>query len=547
MKPFPEASQARPAASWIPPVLRPRFTWRYVACSLAISYVLYSFVTSRHLLAHPLPQYSGPHSVGAIDVEASAPSPRLVDPARFKATNENAFELRTVLFTLYYPASKGEKILQHHHDWIPKPVSVTAAGYAKFAHIGNFLTNALFTGAIKLLVGNIKIPAGIDLPLLDDKHVPLDTASSSSESSGILPGDDDEAEKILLSRVGHTTHQGYPVVVFSHGMASSRTDYTHYAGELASRGYVVAMLEHRDGSSPGTIIQEAGRPDETRLTFRMSEVESVEGHDLQEEDFKKAQLDFRQAEIEETVRVLQRINSGDGADVFAANPRREGAHLHDWADRLNTDGMIVAGHSYGATGAMQALKGGPSNELRPFRGAIILDPGKQSGRLNDDIDVPILVVHSNSWSKKRSMFYGRAHFDTVRDIVMANNMGDGEEKEDGGNQSHASWFMTSLGTSHPSVTDAPLLEPLLLSVTTGAKIDVHEALRQYVHISEDFLKFLADGKKRNLLAEPAEFPEYDPGRGFGAWKPGQGDDNSKRKGGEWADWRKYWQVHVAPA
>lgn len=536
MKPFPETPQGRPATSWVPPVLRPRLTWRYVACALSIGYVLYSFAASRHLLAYPLPQYSGPHAVGAIDIEASAASPRLVDPARFKATNKNAFELRTVLFTLYYPASKEQHIIKHHHDWIPKPVSVTAAGYAKFAHIDNFFTNALFTGAIKLLVGNIKIPAGVDLPLLGDKGVAFDSSSStSSKSSGVLPGDSDEAEKILLERTEHSTREAYPVVVFSHGMASSRTDYTHYAGELASRGYVVAMLEHRDGSSPGSIIQEAGRADETRLTFRMSEVESAEGHDLKEEDFKKAQLDFRQAEIEEAVRVLRRINGGDGADVFAANPRREGANLHDWAGRLDTGGMIVAGHSYGATGAMQALKGGP-NEQRPFRGAIILDPGKQSGRLNHDIDVPILVVHSNSWSKKRSMFYGRAHFDTVRDIVAGNN-----------DRGHASWFMTSLGTSHPSVTDAPLLEPLLLSVTTGAKIDVYEALRQYVHVSVDFLGFLADGVKRNLLAEPARFPEYEKSRGFGKWKPGQGDDDTKAKGGEWTDWRKYWQLHVSAA
>lgn len=537
MKPFPEASQGRKATSWVPPVLRPRFTWRYVASALAIGYVLYSFVASRHLLAHPLPQYSGPHAVGAIDIEASAASPRLVDPARFKATNENAFELRTVLFTLYYPASKGQHVIQHHHDWISKPISVTAAGYAKFAHIGNFFTNALFTGAIKLLVGNIKIPAGVDLPLLGDNGVTLDSSSSSasSESPGILPGDGDEAEKILLERTGHTTQEGYPVIVFSHGDASSRTDYTHYAGELASRGYVVALLEHRDGSSPGSIIQEAGRADETRLTFQTSEVESAEGHTLERDDFKKAQLDFRQAEIEEAVRVLRRINGGDGADVFAANPRREGASLHDWAGRLDTDGMIVAGHSFGATGALQALKGGPSEE-RPFRGAIVMDPGKQSGRLNDDIDVPILMVHSNSWSKKRSMFYGRAHFDTVRDIVAGNN-----------ERGHASWFLTSLGTSHPSVTDAPLLEPFLLSVTTGAEIDVYEAHRQYVHVSVDFLGFLTDGAKRNLLAEPAEFPEYEKSRGFGQSKPGQGDDDSKEKGGEWADWRKYWQMHVSAA
>ncbi|CAJ2511367.1 Uu.00g069920.m01.CDS01 [Anthostomella pinea] len=519
MRPFPEAPHAVGSSMRrrIPPVFRPRLTWRYAACSFATIYVLYCFVFSLPLFANPLPKYSGTYAVGAIDIETPVSSPRVVDTARFKDTKENAFELQTVLFTLYYPAGKAVRHKPQHH-WIPKPVSVTAEGYAKFAHISNFVTNAIFSGAIRGLVGGIRIPAKVDAPLAEPAHpvVPVSEMSHPKQHT----------EKVMAAE-----KHGYPVVVFSHGMASSRTDYTHYAGELASRGYVVALLEHRDGSCPGSVIQRVGELDQTKLTFRMSEVESANGKELEVDDFKKAQLDFREAEIEETVRVLKLINSGKGDDVFEQNSRNEGAELAAWAGRFNTDEMIVAGHSYGATGALQALKGGP-NEERPFRGAIILDPGKQSGRLNEDVNVPVLVVHSNSWSSKRSIFYGRAHFDVVRGLVEDNN-----------ERGNPSWFITSLGTSHPSVTDAPLLEPLLLSWTTGAKIDVYEGLRQYVHVSEDFLRFLEGGEKRNLLAEKAEFLEYDQGKGFGMWNPGQ-DDNEKQ-GGLWWDWRKYWQVHVS--
>ncbi|KAI1412354.1 PAF acetylhydrolase [Hypoxylon sp. FL1857] len=524
MRPFPEAStlgKADPSAPRVPPAIRPRLTWRYVVCSLIATYIVYCYIFSKPLFARPLPEYSGPYPVGAVDIETPLTPPRVIDTARFKDSKEKAFEVETVLFTLYYPAAPNTTSDKPKHHWVPKPVSVTAEGYAKFAHINNFVVNKLMTRAVDGLVGSIEIPAQVDVPLADlAEAVVLDPDTRD---------DDKEVEKVIQIVKG-----GHPVIIFSHGMASSRTDYTHYAGELASRGYVVALLEHRDGSCPGSVVMRNGAPPKTRLTFDVRDVEAATGRDLTVDEFKRAQLDFREAEIEEAVRVLRLINEGRGEEIAKQNARGEGhgADLKTWKGRLNTDDMVVAGHSYGATGAMQALRGGPS-AARPFKGAIILDPGKQSGRLNDDIRVPVLVVHSNSWSSSRSVFYGRAHFDTVRDIVENNVL-----------RGMPSWFATSLGTSHPSVTDAPLLEPLLLSWTTGARIDVYEGLRQYVHVAEDFLWFLATGEKRSLLREKAEFPEYDEGSGFGVWKPGQGENETA--GGLWWDWRRYWQVHVSP-
>ncbi|KAI0485514.1 PAF acetylhydrolase [Xylaria cf. heliscus] len=522
MRPFPEAQYAGGGLSLsmrrrIPSVLRPRLTWRYVLSVIVVFYVLYCYLFSLPLFASPLPMYSGPYPVGSVDIESPMSPPRVVDTTRFKSTQQNAFELQTVLFTLYYPAAHGRSLHRRHH-WISKPIWVTAKGYAKFARISNFLTDAVFTGALRTIAGGIKIPAKVDTPL--------------AELAPPVASHPDSRQSQELEKVASIETYGHPIVVFSHGMASSRTDYTHYAGELASRGFIVAMLEHRDGSCPGSIIKREGEPDEVRLTFKRSEVETVDGEELEADDFNRVQLNFREAEIEEVVRVLRQINNGEGAEIFKQNPRKEGKELDEWTGRLNIDEMIMAGHSFGATGALQALKGGPTKE-RPFIGAIVLDPGKQSGRLNHDVRVPLLVVHSNSWSSKYSIFYGRAHFDVVRNLVEENNK-----------RGNPSWFMTSLGTSHPSVTDAPILEPTLLSWTTGAKIDVYEGLRQYIHLSEDFLWFLKQGEKRNLLAEKAEFPEYDAGKGFGIWQPGQGDN--EKEGGRWWDWRKYWQVHVSP-
>ncbi|KAI1454786.1 PAF acetylhydrolase [Annulohypoxylon moriforme] len=495
---------------------RRRLSWRYAICSLIAGYIVYCYAFSLPLFAHLLPKYSGPYPVGAVDVEIPLASPRVVDTARLKGTKEKAFEIETVLFTIYYPAAQNAISQKPKHYWIEKPISATTDGYAKFAHISNFVVNKLLTGAVSALVGDVRIPAQVDVPLAD-------LAATVTE----VPETRDNIQEV--KKVIQIAEGGHPVIIFSHGMSSSRTSYTHYAGELASRGYVVVTLEHRDGSCPGSIIMKNGEPDKTKLLFDVSEVESTSGKGFTIPEFKRAQLDFREAEIEEAVRVLKLINDGQGDEVFKENSRGEGEDFTNWKGRLNTNDMVVAGHSYGATGAMQVLRGGPS-AARPFKGAVILDPGKHSGRLNDDIRVPVLVVHSNSWSSSVSLFYGRPHFDSVRDIVENNVL-----------RGMPSWFATSLGTSHPSVTDAPLLEPLLLSWTTGAKIDVYEGLRQYVHVSEDFLWFLGTGEKRGLLKEKAEFPEYDEGKGFGVWKPGQG-----RGDGETEGWRKFWQVHVSP-
>lgn len=122
------------------------------------------------------------------------------------------------------------------------------------------------------------------------------------------------------------------------------------------------------------------------------------------------------------------------------------------------------------------------------------------------------------------MFYGRPHFDTVRDLVA-----------DVLNRTGAAWFLTSLGTSHPSVSDAPLIEPLLLSWTTGAKLDVKQALKEYVQVSDEFIKFSRTKKVEGMLAEEVTHEEYDK------WVS---DERKKTYPKELA---RLWEIHVSPA
>lgn len=93
----------------------------------------------------------------------------------------------------------------------------------------------------------------------------------------------------------------------------------------------------------------------------------------------------------------------------------------------------------------------------------------------------------------------------------------------------------TVGTSHPSVTDAPLIEPLLLNWATGSSIDAHEGVRQYVKVSEMFLQYQMSGVKKGILSECVTHPEYNLPEG-----------GSFEKGKPSNDMWKYWQIHAAP-
>jgi platelet-activating factor acetylhydrolase len=167
---------------------------------------------------------------------------------------------------------------------------------------------------------------------------------------------------------------------------------------------------------------------------------------------------------------------------------------------------------------MQALKSAGSKAM-PINGGIALDPGKGSGPLNKDIDVPILVMQSDEWSEKQVGFYGQGwHFNVVKGII--------ENVKEG-------WFMTLMGTAHPSCTDAPLIVPWIMKLVTGTTLSSKVALHEYIDTSVAFLEYLRTGEKKGVLESGvtnAEGPFL------------HDEPRQKFEGPYGADW----EVHVVP-
>ncbi|TRY82003.1 hypothetical protein DNTS_021852, partial [Danionella cerebrum] len=107
---------------------------------------------------------------------------------------------------IYYPCQEHEN--PHRPDWVPCREYFN--GLADFMKINRGLSERIFN----YLFGSCKIPAAWNASFKPDGK--------------------------------------YPVIIFSHGLGAFRTLYSAICVELASQGFIVAAVEHRDESSSAT-------------------------------------------------------------------------------------------------------------------------------------------------------------------------------------------------------------------------------------------------------------------------------------------------------
>ncbi|KAF2199288.1 hypothetical protein GQ43DRAFT_433539, partial [Delitschia confertaspora ATCC 74209] len=445
----------------------------------------------------------------------------------------------TLAVTLYYPTRPHDTSAHPKHPlteqyearlWLPRPVSLIGTGYARIASVYFKPGQWLFSFGMWALAGRTTIPGFVDTPLLPvpEEKLLVDQSGGAKQKIGTVTGgtfdanfsgvtlehdveDDEEGEK----EIGKGT---LPCIIFSHGMEGMSQSYSNYLGSLASRGFVVAAIEHRDGSGPGSIVNLPGKQ-KRRVWHIKPEDLSPE---MEVEELKVAQLGFREAEIIETARLFGRLNDGHGKVITNLKPHAKSSSLPSFHNRLDVSAITMIGHSYGATGALQAGKPSITKAL-PLNGVIALDPGKESGPLNHDIDVPTLVFQSGEWTSKQMEFYGQGwHFDVVKKLVKGLDKG---------------WFMTLLGTAHPSITDAPLIVPAITKLALGTTLDPLVALKEYVDVTVRFLNFVRNGERKGMLK--AEVTSPNGPFGEGGMEGIRAKAAAGREGGKWG-------VHVVP-
>ncbi|KAM3861235.1 platelet-activating factor acetylhydrolase [Diretmus argenteus] len=221
-------------------------------------------------------------------------------------------------FRLYYPCQDSEKA--EKPDWIPSREYFN--GLADFMKINRTLSEKIFN----YLFGSFKIPAYLDAP---------------------------------FKRNGKC-----PVVIFSHGLGAFRTLYSAICAELASQGFIVASVEHRDESASATYYY-CEKPESEKSDEASSQTSASAPNNLVEEWMYYRALQHGESEFalrnkqvkqraDECIQALDKlieINSGISVQNVLQTQ-------FDWTTLENSMDLCriaAMGHSFGGATVIEAL------------------------------------------------------------------------------------------------------------------------------------------------------------------------------------------------
>jgi platelet-activating factor acetylhydrolase len=448
--------------------------------------------TFRERVFHALPSYSGPYSVGTMEIELPVREPRTF--SQIERENVYALGMDTVLFAVYYPCDTSSFAKTGHQPsratWLPRPRVPTCRGYAKFLNIPHMPVTAYIAATTMFT----KIPA-----------------FRNAKLAGCRPGEQccpKGCHDQQTSGADVCDRPEFPVIIFSHGLGGSRTCYSSVCGELASNGFIVVAVEHRDGSGarsyvnipPSGNLADGRILDNTKskksyvvdYIWPKDNAQDTSPHNQRGVDhqLRDAQIEMRMAEMAEAYYALELINSGQGELILKNNLRKKGnvgssskglenIDWADWTGRLHMNNVTVMGHSFGGATSVQIAR---EEEKFPWVGqSIILDAwGPAIPQVEGDrshVRKPLLAVGSEAF------MHWPENFDAVLNVCK-------DTQESG----VPCWMTTVKGSTHLSQTDFAVLYPRWMSWFAKNVINPRRAILLTVNSSLEFLRHVLPEK-----------------------------------------------------
>ncbi|KAJ1546384.1 Platelet-activating factor acetylhydrolase, partial [Nowakowskiella sp. JEL0078] len=377
----------------------------------------------------------GPFEVGCVDIEAG-----------------NSF------FRLLYPANVNKRA--HKAKWLPDQHALLyALGYGNYSKIPKIFSALLL------------YPLGIQCQLAIKTKLSLEIASFIPTNNYLrVPFKGDAKTK-------------FPVAIFSHGLAGMRTTYSTLITSLASYGFIVASIEHRDGSASASMSDNY----KNTIDYKFPNVkEKKEGQSDDDYlfEFRKQQLNKRVEEFKSVLFVLEKIN--DGIPINNLIIESKDLNLNVFLNKLDFSNLIAVGHSFGACTVMTIAQE-IGNKLKCV---ISMDPWLYVYDSSKPIKIPIMYLNSET-------FHWRVNSQDLLKIFK--------------NSESSSENVIGMirGTAHQDFSDLPVLVPWLMrKLKLGGTSDFTESLLIITRMSIEFIRsYVSD-----VSVDP--HPEYLKSGGF---------------------------------
>ncbi|ADV23587.1 1-alkyl-2-acetylglycerophosphocholine esterase [Cryptococcus gattii Ru294] len=379
------------------------------------------------ILTASLPSPPGPHAVGYTFLTHPPLSPFFHPFPALKSTGKPAFRIEEIGYCLFYPTLSGGKEGKRWVNWVPEPFCGVIKGYERF--LGG-------KGGMSWLVKPLGYIAGrLQMPLYP--RAPL-----------------------------NPTDKPYPLLIFSHGLAGTRHTYSQLCAALASEGYIVLAVEHRDGSGPAVVLP-PGENKESRMLYYtgVDDISWAEGEEHPVTHARTLQLDIRTREVYEAYHSFKRLLSHEG-DLSIKIEGLEGDVRQSWIDsmkgKVDFDDLKLTGHSFGGGTILHLLQTPPPSNLLPSlpaKQAIALDPWLEPLPTPSDIlqpatsssMPPTLVINSAGFTEWPE------HWEKLVDMMKGKGI-----------------LVTMIGIGHQSFSDFPLLSPSGYSHAHSMIVKIHE-------------------------------------------------------------------------
>jgi platelet-activating factor acetylhydrolase len=180
----------------------------------------------------------------------------------------------------------------------------------------------------------------------------------------------------------------FPVVVFSHGLTAMRSAYSLIHCDLASHGYIVAAVEHKDGSA--CLSYTKTKSEDTGDDGPIYEDKWIEyiKTDVNALPLRYNQVKQRASEMSLALDFLTTLGKGQEFEDLLKND----FDFKQFKDRIDLDHVAAMGHSYGGGTTVVTL----ANDLR-FRCGVALDTWMFPvyNEVYDLVKTPLVFI--NSW------------------------------------------------------------------------------------------------------------------------------------------------------